>query len=128
MYLLVGTCNYSDMSFQELLLGNTHTCSVCLNRVTVDELHGVSCGHMFCAQCWDIYCQVQIQQGITTGMEMFHFICICWHCRFKSHWRQNCIYSRTSVAPTLMARLPRLFRTSSGVPRKNSRSCRFGII
>ena len=67
------------MSFQELLLGNTHTCSVCLNRVTVDELHGVSCGHMFCAQCWDIYCQVQIQQGITTGMEMSHFICICWH-------------------------------------------------
>ena len=30
------------------------------------------------------------------------------------------IYSRTSGARTLMARLPRLFRTRSGVPRKKS--------
>ena len=49
------------------MLGNTHTCSVCLTRVTVDQLNGVSCGHMFCGDCWDVYCQVQIQQGITTG-------------------------------------------------------------
>ena len=28
------------------------------------------------------------------------------------------MYSRTSVAPTLMARLSQLFRTCSGVPRK----------
>ena len=36
-------------------------------------------------------------------------------------------YSRTSVARTLMARSPRLFRTRSGVPRKKSHSYRFGI-
>ena len=30
------------------------------------------------------------------------------------------IYSRTSMARTLMARLPRLFRTCSSVPRKTN--------
>ena len=32
---------------------------------------------------------------------------------------QHALYSRTSMARTLMARLPRLFRTRSRVPRKN---------
>ena len=36
-------------------------------------------------------------------------------------------YRKTSVARTLMARLPRLFRTRSWVPRKKSLGCRFGI-
>ena len=38
------------------------------------------------------------------------------------------VYSRTSVARTLMARLPWLVRTRSWVARKKSKSCRFGII
>ena len=62
--------------FQERMLGNTHTCSVCLTRVTVDQLNGVSCGHMFCGDCWDVYCQVQIQQGITTGKIKQILLCI----------------------------------------------------
>ena len=37
-------------------------------------------------------------------------------------------YSRTSMARTRMARLPRLFRNRSWVPRKKSLGCRFGII
>ena len=37
-------------------------------------------------------------------------------------------YSRISMARTLMARLPRLFRTRSGVPWKKSGSWRFGIV
>ena len=36
--------------------------------------------------------------------------------------------SKTSVARTLMARLPQLFRACLGVPWKKSNSCRFGII
>ena len=36
--------------------------------------------------------------------------------------------SRTSVARTLMARLPWLFQTRSWVPWKKSHSCRFGIV
>ena len=38
------------------------------------------------------------------------------------------IYRRTSMAPTLMARLPRLFQTRSWVPWNRSHSCRFVII
>ena len=34
-------------------------------------------------------------------------------------------YSRTSMARTLMARLPRLFRTRYWVPWNKSHSCRF---
>lgn len=67
--LLVDSRLMPKVVHKERVLGYTHVCSVCLNRVTVDNLHGVSCGHMFCAQCWDVYCQVQIQQGITTGIE-----------------------------------------------------------
>ena len=37
------------------------------------------------------------------------------------------IYSRTSMARTLMARLPLIFRTRSWIPWKKSHSCRFGI-
>ena len=37
------------------------------------------------------------------------------------------IYSRTSVARTLMARLPRLFRTRSFVPRKNPLAADLGL-
>ena len=43
-------------------------------------------------------------------------------------WTVLCTtYSRTSVARTLMARLPRLFRTRSWVLRKTSHSSRVGI-
>ena len=38
------------------------------------------------------------------------------------------IYSRTSVARTLMARLPQLFRTRARVPWKKSLRCKYGII
>ena len=38
------------------------------------------------------------------------------------------IYSRTSVARTLMVRLPRMFRTRSWVPLKKAHSCRYRII
>ena len=37
-------------------------------------------------------------------------------------------YSRTSMAQTLMARLPRFFRTLTWVPWNKSHSCRFRII
>ena len=48
-----------------------------------------------------------------------------------SHWDiriWNIKYSRTSMARTLIARLPRLFRTRSWVPWNRSHSCRFVII
>ena len=43
-------------------------------------------------------------------------------------WQKNLNYSRTSMARTLMARLPRLFRSHSLVPWNKSDSCRSGMI
>ena len=47
---------------------------------------------------------------------------------FSTGIRHIYTYSRTSVARTLKARLPWLFRTRAGVPRKKSHSCKFEII
>ena len=49
----------------------------------------------------------------------------CFMCKKKV---SLIVYSRTSMARTLMARLPRLFRTRSSVPWKKSHSCIFRII
>ena len=43
------------------------------------------------------------------------------------HYGEVSIYSRTSMARTLIARLPRLFQTHSWVPEKKFLGCRFGI-
>jgi len=40
---------------------------VCFNQVCRDDLYDLACGHMFCGECWDAYCQVQINQGVTLG-------------------------------------------------------------
>ena len=47
-------------------------------------------------------------QDVLLGVLVFVYVCV----------GLKCLYSRTSVARTLMARLPRLFRTRSRVPRK----------
>ena len=47
---------------------------------------------------------------------------------FKYDFFSWCIYSRPLMAGTLMARLPRLFRTRSSVPWKKAPGCRFRII
>ena len=44
------------------------------------------------------------------------------------HICTKCHYSRTSMARTLMARLPRLVRTRSWVPWNKFHSCRFRIV
>ena len=50
------------------------------------------------------------------------------NCYWLSESCCKSIYSRTSMAGTLMARLPRLFRTHSWVPWKKAHSCNVGII
>ena len=54
--------------------------------------------------------------------------CVKWWQQVGRRFFSLCFYSRTSMARTLMARLPRLFRTCSWVPKKNSYNCRVGII
>ena len=65
----------------------------------------------------------------------FSSIVFLFLCLVASYWllslyvkNKTSIYSRTSVARTLMARLLRLFRTRWWVPKKNCLSCSFRVI
>ncbi|WAR26606.1 ARI2-like protein [Mya arenaria] len=39
------------------------------HQVAREDMYDLSCGHMFCGECWDYFCQVQIQQGTTLGIQ-----------------------------------------------------------
>ena len=76
---------------------------------------------------WIISCLCQIWLPLMqnlNGIKKKKWISFCVGSFFQILY----MYSRTSVARTLMARLPGLSRTCSWVPRKKSHSCRFGII
>ena len=62
---------------------------------------------------------------VTSLESVSHLPSVHVYSLFMKSWY---IYSRTSMARTLMARLPRLVRTRSWVPWKKIHSCRFGII
>lgn len=46
-------------------------CSVCFEQAMADTFSCLTCGHIFCKNCWDLYFQIQIKQGITTGLLQF---------------------------------------------------------
>ena len=58
-------------------------------------------------------------------LDAYHSVVVI--CLFNSATLLD-LNSRPSVARTLMARLPRLFRTRCRVPCKKSHSCRFRLI
>lgn len=70
---LPGSLSHRTLSvllfwFQQAIVGSSAQCTVCLNQVSREDLYDLACGHMFCGECWDAYCQVQIKQGTTLGM------------------------------------------------------------
>lgn len=44
-------------------------CPVCMQKSIVDHVLGLTCGHVFCRDCWQMYFQVQIQSGMSTAIE-----------------------------------------------------------
>jgi len=42
------------------------TCPVCM--MPASHLFGANCGHKFCRECWQMHFQVQIQNGVSTGL------------------------------------------------------------
>ncbi|XP_018329535.1 potential E3 ubiquitin-protein ligase ariadne-2 [Agrilus planipennis] len=44
------------------------TCPVCVLTHSSDKFLSLNCGHLFCKGCWTIHFEVQINQGISTGI------------------------------------------------------------
>ncbi|XP_046425435.1 potential E3 ubiquitin-protein ligase ariadne-2 [Neodiprion virginianus] len=46
----------------------TGTCLVCVNTLSLERFAALTCGHTFCKDCWCMHFEVQIIQGISTGI------------------------------------------------------------
>ncbi|CAC5397163.1 ARIH2 [Mytilus coruscus] len=73
--LLVDSKIKPAVKYKDTCFSNYRTCPVCYLTVQKDQMFSVSCGHQFCKECWDSFFQIQIQQGITTGIECMEKDC-----------------------------------------------------
>ncbi|KAK0049838.1 protein ariadne-2 [Biomphalaria pfeifferi] len=83
------------------LMGHRPLCSVCCVEYSKDRFMGVACGHLFCRDCWDMHFQIQIQDGITTGIECMAKECPVlvtedFVCEILSHPKLRDKYSKFS--------------------------------
>ncbi|XP_041348541.1 potential E3 ubiquitin-protein ligase ariadne-2-like [Gigantopelta aegis] len=67
--LLIDSKIKSSKQSQEVIVGNSQMCKVCASEQSRENFHALNCGHMFCQSCWDMHFQVQIKEGLTTGIE-----------------------------------------------------------
>ncbi|KAJ8686389.1 hypothetical protein QAD02_022183 [Eretmocerus hayati] len=47
---------------------NESACSVCFTTLPGEKFSTLTCGHSFCKDCWCIYFETQILQGVSTGI------------------------------------------------------------
>ncbi|KAG5890979.1 hypothetical protein JTB14_037965 [Gonioctena quinquepunctata] len=59
-----------------LLLTRYINCPVCVTSQPLDRFYSLSCAHMFCKDCWAMHFEVQIHQGISTGIACMARDCI----------------------------------------------------
>lgn len=59
----------SPEKVSEVKVGKNFVCTVCMQKCAVDHVLGLTCGHFFCRECWQMYFQVQIQSGLSTVIE-----------------------------------------------------------
>lgn len=59
--------NFS-FDFQTKLGATTACCGVCLNSYPIDNFRSLSCGHLFCMECWQCFLQTQLRQGISSAI------------------------------------------------------------
>lgn len=49
-------------------VGSRWRCPVCLVPSTPDKFSHLACNHLFCNECWSTHFEVQITQGVSTGI------------------------------------------------------------
>lgn len=52
-------------------------CPVCYISHPAELFRGLTCGHLFCRDCWSQHCEVQIHQGVSTGISCMAQDCAC---------------------------------------------------
>lgn len=65
-YLLVNSKIKPQTQPVNTAYSRYYTCPVCVTLHTADKFVGLTCGHLFCKDCWTMHCEVQINQGIST--------------------------------------------------------------
>lgn len=62
-------------------------CPVCFQRCTKSNTSSAACGHVFCDDCWLLYCISQLKIGLSSGMQWeknFLFRCKAKLCNFAA--------------------------------------------
>lgn len=49
-------------------IGQKLRCPVCFSPALPERFSSLACSHMFCNDCWATHFEVQIQQGVSTGI------------------------------------------------------------
>lgn len=58
-----------DKDIQALKGSRNVPCPVCVLLLPGETFRGLACGHLFCVECWATHFEVQLIQGVSTGME-----------------------------------------------------------
>lgn len=59
----------SEIDIQALRSNPSVQCTTCLQFMSGDHFRNLACGHSFCKDCWSMHFEIQIIQGVTTGIE-----------------------------------------------------------
>ncbi|XP_076336535.1 E3 ubiquitin-protein ligase ari-2 isoform X5 [Tachypleus tridentatus] len=58
-----------EVDMQVIRSSNSILCPICLQTFPGEYFRNLSCAHYFCKECWAMHFEIQIMQGVTTGME-----------------------------------------------------------
>ena len=63
-------CGYITFCFHlTLQTSRSLYCSVCFQRCTKSNTSSAACGHVFCDDCWLLYCISQLKIGLSSGTQ-----------------------------------------------------------
>jgi len=72
--LRLGSCGYKTTA-STVPQYRSQMCPVCASSQLGDKFYSLACGHSFCKDCWTIYFETQIFQGISTQIGCMAQMC-----------------------------------------------------